>query len=347
MSADGAAPRGSDASGLVRRVHGAGGQESAALIAEVFSRRLGNDVLDRMEDAAVLPPLTAGAAPVVTTDAFVVTPYRFKGGDIGRLAVCGTVNDLLMMGAEPSSLTAAFILEEGLPVDDLAAVVDSLAATAREAGVRVVAGDTKVIGVRGDAPGLYVSTSGLGVRASDAPAPTSSGARPGDVLLVSGPVGDHHACILAARSGMDLPVPSDCAPLVGPVRALLGSGADVRAMRDVTRGGLATIASEIAAASRCGLLFDEEAIPVRPEVRALCGLLGLDPLVMGCEGRFAAVVPEADEARALAALRADPLSAGAVRVGRFVAGAGVRMRTALGTVRFVEALSGEGLPRIC
>jgi len=332
----------------IRMVHGAGGQESAALIGELFASRLSNDVLARMEDAAVLPvPGAAGSELAFTTDSFVVTPYRFLGGTIGSLAVCGTVNDLLMMGARPLWLTAAFILEEGLPVADLEEVVDGMARTAREADVRIVAGDTKVIGARAGTPGLYITTSGLGVREPGRPAPSAACARPGDVLLVSGPVGDHHACILAARSGMDLPVPSDCAPLVGPVDALLASGVDVRAMRDVTRGGLATISGEIAASSRCGLLFDEASIPVRPEVRALCDLLGLDPMVMGCEGRFVAVVPAADEEKALAALRSHPLSAGAVRVGCFEERPGVRMRTALGTTRFVEALSGEGLPRIC
>ena len=332
----------------IRMVHGAGGQESSALIGELFAKRLSNPVLDRMEDGAVLPsPANPASNLIFTTDAFVVTPYRFPGGDIGRLAVCGTVNDLLMMGAKPLWLSAAFILEEGLPVRDLEVIVDSMACAAREAGVLIVAGDTKVIGVRDKEPGLFIVTSGIGLRGAASPAPTAAGARPGDVLLLSGPLGDHHACILAARSGISLPVPSDCAPLVGPVAALLESGVEILAMRDVTRGGLATIASEIASSSCCGLLLDEESLPVRAEVRAFCDLLGLDPLTMGNEGRFVAVVSERDESDALAALRSHPLSALAVRVGRFEERPGVRMRTPLGTTRFVEALSGEGLPRIC
>ena len=332
----------------IRMVHGGGGQESSALIGSLFAKRFSDPVLDRMEDGAVLPlPQPPDSHLVFTTDSFVVTPYRFLGGDIGRLAVCGTVNDLLMMGAEPLWLSAAFILEEGLPVPDLEAVVDSMAMTAKEAGVRIVAGDTKVIGVRDVTPGLYITTSGIGVRRPDRSAPSVSAARPGDVLLLSGPVGDHHACILAARSGISLPVPSDCAPLVGPVGALHRSGVEIRSMRDVTRGGLATIVSEIAAASHCGLLLEEMSIPVRPEVQAFCALLGLDPLTMGCEGRFVAVVPEKDEEAALLALRSESTSREAVRIGRFTEKTGVRLRTALGTTRFVEALSGEGLPRIC
>lgn len=321
--------------------HGAGGADTGALISDVFARHFQNEVLGRMEDGAVLPRPEGGI--VLTTDSFVVQPLQFPGGDIGRLAVCGTVNDLCCMGAVPKYLTAGFILEEGLDTALLETLVQSMARTAREAGVCIVAGDTKVVEGRG---GLYINTAGVGVRPEGRQA-SAAGMRPGDALLLSGTLGDHHGTILAARMGLDTALESDCAPLGGMVEALYAAGVPVHAMRDVTRGGLATVLCELAEASGCAACIEEGAVPVSEAVRGLCGILGLDLFTMGNEGKLLLAVPEEDAARALEVIRCAPYGAQAARIGAVEAGAGVTLRTAIGGRRALSPLRGEGLPRIC
>jgi hydrogenase expression/formation protein HypE len=324
--------------------HGEGGAASARLVREVFLAHLGAPAV--LEDAAVVE---GGARLALTTDSFVVRPRFFPGGDVGKLAVCGTVNDLAVMGAVPRYLTCGFILEEGLPVADLERVVASMAAAAREAGVSIVAGDTKVVG-HGEVDGLFVNTSGVGfVPAGRA---LSAGAcRPGDAILVSGPVGDHGTAVMLAREGFGLETDlvSDCQPLADLAAALLAAAPGTRCMRDPTRGGLATTLNEIARQSGVGMRLQEAAIPVKPQVEAACELLGLDPLYVANEGKLVAIVaPEAAEA-ALAALRAHPLGASAARIGQVQADAHhfVQMDTRFGGRRVVDWLSGEQLPRIC
>ncbi|MCS6786168.1 MAG: hydrogenase expression/formation protein HypE [Thiobacillaceae bacterium] len=333
--------------GRVELTHGSGGRAMVQLIRELFARHLDNAHLAQGNDGAVLPP--AGGRLVTATDAHVVSPLFFPGGDIGRLAVNGTVNDVAVMGATPLYLTAAFILEEGFPLADLDRIAASMAEAARAAGVAVVAGDTKVV-ERGKGDGVFIATTGVGVL-PDGLRLSGDAARPGDALLLSGPIGEHGMAILSQREGLgfDSPVASDTAALNGLTAAMLASAAELRLMRDPTRGGLAATLNEIAQASGVGILIDEAAIPVRPEVAAGCELLGLDPLNLACEGRLIAVCAAADAPRLLAAMRAHPLGAQAAVIGRVVEDARrfVQMRTRLGGVRMVDWLAGEALPRIC
>lgn len=321
--------------------HGSGGEETGRLIAGLFARHFHNPVLDRMEDGAVLPVLDGN--PVLTSDSFVVNPLFFPGGDIGRLSICGTVNDLACMGAEPLYLTASFILGTGLDTDRLEKVVQSMAETAAEAGVRIVAGDTKVIEGNG---GLYINTAGLGVR----PRGSRIGAanlQGGDALLVTGNLGDHHAVILTQRLHMETDLRSDCAPLNGLVADLLHHGLALHALRDITRGGLATVACELAAASAKSLVFSEAALPVSDQVRDLSGILGLDPLTMGNEGNLLISLPAAQAEVALAILHRHPYGKNAALAGKVEEGQGVHLETIYGGVRKLLPLRGEGLPRIC
>ncbi len=333
--------------GRVELAHGGGGRAMVQLIAEVFARHLGNELLAQGNDGAVLPE--SGGRLVVATDSHVVSPLFFPGGDIGALAVHGTVNDVAVMGAEPRYLTAGFILEEGFPLADLARIAASMAEAARRAGVWLVAGDTKVV-ERGKGDGVFITTTGVGVLL---PGRQLSGdrARPGDVVIVSGPIGEHGMAILSAREnlGFDAPILSDTAPLNGLTAAMLASGADIRLMRDPTRGGLAATLNEIAQQSGVGIHLDEAAIPIRPAVTAGCELLGLDPLNLACEGRLVAVCARQDAERLLAAMRAHPLGTEAAVIGEVVADAQrfVQMRTRFGGRRMVDWLAGEQLPRIC
>lgn len=326
--------------------HGGGGRMTRALIDRVFAHAFGPG-LDATHDAAVLP--APGQRLAFTTDGYVVRPPFFPGGDIGALAVNGTVNDLAMAGARPVALSAAFVLEEGLPLDDLRRIAASMKRAADAAGVRIVTGDTKVVD-RGKGDGVFVTTSGVGVVEHGAALGPAS-IRPGDAVIVSGDLGRHGAAILAAREalGLEAAIESDCAPLWAPVSALLARGVEVHALRDLTRGGLASALVELSEAA--GLRFDlvEAALPVREDVLGLCELLGLDPLQVACEGRFVAFVPEAQAERALEVLREHPVSAGAARVGRVSDGAQalVALRTTGGATRVVDMPSGELLPRIC
>lgn len=328
--------------------HGSGGGMSHDLVARLFLPHFENQILRRGDDAAALD-LEDETLLAVSTDAHVVYPLFFPGGDIGRLAVCGTVNDVAMLGAKPLYLTASFILEEGLEMDTLEKVVHSMMEAAQEAGVWIVAGDTKVV-QRGKADGLYIATSGIGVRRRG----NSIGgaqARAGDALLLSGPIGDHGIAVLAARGelGFEVDLLSDVAPLNQLVQDLLESGVEVHVLRDPTRGGLATTLNEIAVQSGVGMLMEESAIPVRPAVQAACEVLGFDPLYVANEGKLIAVVASQDAEKALKVMHASRYGGQAVQIGRVVESpvGRVMMQTRLGTTRIIERLSGELLPRIC
>jgi hydrogenase expression/formation protein HypE len=329
--------------------HGAGGRLTRELVEGVFAPALANPFLAPLSDSAVLEELPAGR-PALTTDGFVVDPLVFPGGDLGYLSVCGTVNDLAVAGARPLWLTWALILEEGLEAAVLERLVEGAARAAREAGVELVAGDTKVV-PRGKGDGAFAVTSGLGVvppgRDCD-----DRNLRPGDALLVSGPIGDHGATVLACRHGLDArDLRSDCAPLAELVEHVLSSGAGVRSLHDPTRGGVATTCHEVAARAGVRIVLDEERIPVRPEVEATCELLGLEPLYLACEGRALLWVAPEDEERALGALREHPLGRGAARIGHVEASANglgpLVLRTPSGAHRPLDLLSGLDLPRIC
>ncbi|KAB8191682.1 hydrogenase expression/formation protein HypE [Nonomuraea phyllanthi] len=328
--------------------HGAGGKATHTLIEAVFLEAFRNPLLAPLDDGALL---RAGDQQLAfTTDSYVVSPLFFPGGDIGDLAVNGTVNDLAMCGARPVHLSAGFILEEGFAVADLRRITDSMAAAAEAAEVAIVTGDTKVV-QRGKADGCYITTSGVGL--VEQPVTLSAArARPGDAVIVSGPIGEHGAAIMLARDdfGIEAPIRSDTAPLHGIVRELLAAlPSHVRALRDATRGGVATVLNEVARSSEVAVVLQEEQIPVRPEVTGVCELLGLDPLYVACEGRFVTVVDGEHAGQALDTLRSHPLGEGAAIVGTVAAApAGlVLLRTAFGGTRVVDVLVGDPLPRIC
>ena len=335
------------AGGLVLLGHGSGGKLSADLIRNLFLPLFGNPTLDRLEDQAVLP--VGGVRLAFTTDSFVVKPLFFPGGDIGSLAVHGTVNDLAMGGAMPLALSAAFIIEEGLPMETLARIAESMARAARQVGVEIVTGDTKVV-ERGKGDGVFINTTGIGL-VREGVELSAGAARPGDVVLVSGYLGDHGIAIMAQREGLefDCPVASDSAALHTLVAAMLDASTGIRALRDPTRGGLASTLNEIAGQSRAGIALDEGAIPVREAVRGACELLGLDPLYVANEGKLVAIVAPEAAGAVLAAMREHPLGRDAARVGAVTAAnAGlVTLRTLLGVSRVVDMLTGDQLPRIC
>lgn len=343
---------------VITTAHGSGGSATGELISGIFAKEFHND----MDDAAVLDA-GDGTRIAMTTDSFVVTPQIYRGGDIGRLAVCGTVNDLLMRGSRPRYLTAGFILEEGVSFSLLERAVHSMAETADEAGVRVVAGDTKVIGGRSDSePGLYINTAGCGImngwrRADGTAAATdiaAENAKPGDAILVSGSLGEHHAVILGSRLGIEVSAESDNAPLTDMVGNLIASGVRIHTMRDVTRGGLGTVLKELAEASGRVFSIADEAIPVTGAVADFCRMMGLDPLYMGNEGKMVCIVDGRDADRALSIIRRSKYGQNACVIGR-VLEAGeethprgtVVLRTAVGGERNIGILQGEGLPRIC
>jgi hydrogenase expression/formation protein HypE len=327
--------------------HGAGGKATQTLIEAVFLDGFRNDLLEPLEDAARLE--VSGARVALTTDSYVVSPLFFPGGDIGDLAVNGTVNDLATSGAVPLFLSAGFILEEGFPVESLGRIVRSMRRAADAAGVQVVTGDTKVV-ERGKADGCYINTAGVGAIQHDLDLGVAN-ARPGDAIIVSGPIGDHGVTIMLARGELDIEadVTSDTAPLNGLVAGLLSATPEVRALRDATRGGVATILNEIAKSANVGVLVSENDIPVRAEVRGASELLGIDPMYVACEGRLVAVVDGAAAERALAALRAHPLGEQAAVIGHITDGPPgiVQLKTAFGGTRIVDLLVGDPLPRIC
>jgi hydrogenase expression/formation protein HypE len=335
--------------------HGSGGRLTSELVTGLFLPAFRNAALDALEDQASVPLSGAhgqqGPRVALTTDGFVVRPLFFPGGDIGRLAVYGTVNDLAVGGARPVALAAAFILEEGFPLDSLRRVVESMRDACATAGVSIVTGDTKVV-ERGKGDSIFITTTGLGVF-PDGCTLSVAGARPGDRVLVSGTLGDHGLAILSVREGLsfETTLESDCAPLTDLVRSMMGlvPAAAIRCMRDPTRGGLASVVNEIAVASNVGVKLVASAIPHRPDVLAACEMLGLDPLYAASEGRLVAVVAEPDAPRVLAAMRQHPLGQDAADIGAITGEhpRTVTIRSGLGGERVLAMLAGEELPRIC
>ncbi|MBI3901765.1 MAG: hydrogenase expression/formation protein HypE [Nitrosomonadales bacterium] len=335
------------AHGRVDMSHGSGGRAMAQLIAELFAAALGNEYLAQGNDGALLPQINGRL--VMSTDAHVVAPLFFPGGDIGCLSVRGTINDIAMMGAQPLYLAASFILEEGYPLADLKRIVDSMAQAARAAGVPIVTGDTKVV-EQGKGDGVFITTTGVGV-AYDGVTLSGDLAQPGDKILLSGAIGDHGMAILSQREGLafDAPILSDTAALHGLVAAMIASGAKLRVLRDPTRGGLATTLNEIARQSGVGMMLQENTIPVNPAVAAACEFLGLDALYVANEGKLIAICAAEDAERLLAAMRAHPLGQRAAIIGAVLEDARgfVQMTTRMGGCRMVDWLNGEQLPRIC
>jgi hydrogenase expression/formation protein HypE len=327
--------------------HGAGGKATQTLIEAVFLEAFRNPLLEPLEDAARLH--VNGSRVALTTDSYVVSPLFFPGGNIGDLAVNGTVNDLSVSGAVPLYLSAGFILEEGFPVADLNQIVASMAAAAAAAGVQVVTGDTKVV-EKGKADGCYINTAGVGIIERE-PTLGVANARPGDAVLVSGPIGDHGVTIMLARGELEIEadVVSDTAPLNGLVAGLLAAAPGVRALRDATRGGVATILNEIARAAGVCVVVREDDIPVRAEVRGASELLGIDPMYVACEGRMVVVVDGDQAGAALEAMRAHPLGEQASVIGHIAEDPQgiVLLKTAFGGTRIVDLLVGDPLPRIC
>ena len=327
--------------------HGSGGKLSADLLKDLFLPALGNPVLNRLEDQATVCLQDSRLA--FSTDSFVVKPLFFRGGNIGSLAVHGTINDLAMGGAKPLWLSAAFILEEGLPMDTLRRVVASMREAASDAGVQIVTGDTKVV-EKGSADGIFINTTGIGL-VRDGVFLSASQAKPGDAVIVSGTLGDHGIAILAEREGLQFEtnICSDSAALHTLVGQLLDTTHEVRCLRDPTRGGLSSTLNEIAGSSKVGIELDESAIPVREEVLGACEMLGLDPLYVANEGKLVAIVAPSVAQAALHALQSHPLGSDARIIGRVTEEHPrmVVMRTAFGTTRIVDMLAGDQLPRIC
>lgn len=330
----------------VTLAHGAGGKLSRELMDEVILPAYGNPVLNELHDGAAV---NMSGRVAFTTDSYVVQPLFFAGGNIGKLAVCGTVNDLSMTGAVPRYISAGLIIEEGFPIADLRKIVETMRRMADEAGVYIVTGDTKVV-ERGKADGIFINTAGIGdiIPGTDI---SPKHVKPGMKVILSGYIGDHAAAILAGRHGLQLPdsVRTDCAPLAGLTQAMLAAAPDIAVLRDPTRGGVAAVLNEIAEASGCGILIDEDAIPVHPEVQGVCDILGFDPLYLANEGKCVAFVP-ADKAQAvLAAMQANPYGRDARVIGEVTEGTPgqVGLRTSIGGIRVVDMPLGNLVPRIC
>jgi len=326
--------------------HGSGGKLSHELIEKTFLAKMRNPWLEKLDDSAVLE---MGGQIAFTTDSYVVSPIFFPGGDIGKLAICGTINDLAMSGANPLYLSLSLILEEGFPLADLERVANSIEQTAREAGAQIVTGDTKVV-QRGVADKLFINTSGIGV-VPEGVNISGSRAQPGDSVILSGNIGEHGITIMSQREGLKFSssLKSDCAPLNGLVADMLKACREINCLRDPTRGGLATTLNEFATQSKVGILIEEEAISVPPPVQAVCELLGLDPLYIANEGKLVAIVPSGKADRVLKKMKQNKYGGGAVIIGRVVDGhqGTVVMKTGLGTSRIIGMLAGEPLPRIC
>jgi len=326
--------------------HGSGGRLAHELVETTFVKALANPLLAKLDDAATFD---LGGKLAFTTDSYVVSPLFFPGGDIGKLAVCGTVNDLAMTGAKPLYLSLSFIIEEGLSRRDLARVVDSIRRVAGEAGVEIVTGDTKVVN-RGSADGLFINTAGIGIIAEGVSI-SGSNARPGDRVILSGTIGDHGIAVLSQREGLSFAtrLESDCAPLGKLVAGMLAVSRNIHCLRDPTRGGLATTLNELAAQSKVGIRIEEDRVPVREEVLAAGEMLGLDPLYIANEGKLVAIVPPEDAGGILEAVRANKYGKEAAIIGEVTAEhpGRVVMKTSLGTSRIVDMLVGDPLPRIC
>jgi hydrogenase expression/formation protein HypE len=327
--------------------HGGGGKLMNQLISRMFLPAFRNPLSEPAHDASVFE--IGGSRLAFTTDSYVVRPLFFPGGDVGSLSVHGTVNDLAMAGARPLYLSAACIIEEGLPMETLWRIVSSMREAAEKCQVQIITGDTKVVD-KGKGDGLFINTAGIGILEHQLRIAPNS-VKTGDVILVNGDIGRHGMAIMAVREGLQFEsaIESDSAPLAGVVQRLLGAGVQVHCLRDLTRGGLTSVLNEIAEAAKVGIQVDERAVPVREDVRAACEILGLDPFQVACEGRFAAFVPETEADRALQLMRADPMGAGASVIGKVVAASPGRvlLRSAIGAQRILDMSSGEQLPRIC
>jgi hydrogenase expression/formation protein HypE len=328
--------------------HGAGGRMSHRLIEKAFLPAFQNPALNAGDDAALVEPGLRQKLSI-STDAHVVSPLFFPGGDIGKLAVCGTVNDVAMLGAKPLYLTAGFILEEGLPMDTLQRVIESMRLAAEEANVQIVAGDTKVV-QRGKADGLYITTAGVGL-VREGVAVSGANARAGDAVILSGTIGDHGIAVLGARGelGFQSSIQSDVAPLNHLIEAMLDASPHIHVLRDPTRGGLATTLNEIAAQSNVRIILHEQAIPVHPEVNAACEMLGFDPLYVANEGKLVCIVQREDAEKVLSVMKQTRYGEGAVLIGEITESpkGRVLLKTAIGSTRVVDMLAGEMLPRIC
>ncbi|MBQ6130920.1 MAG: hydrogenase expression/formation protein HypE [Selenomonadaceae bacterium] len=323
--------------------HGAGGKLSAELLHEIILPAFDNEILHELHDGAKIGKLA------MTTDSYVVRPIFFRGGDIGKLAICGTVNDLAVTGAVPKYISAGVILEEGFDFDDLKKIVGSMAAAAREANVKIVTGDTKVVG-RGQADGIFINTAGVG-ELIDGVDIAAKNICAGMKVLVSGTIGDHATAILAGRHGLELPenIKSDCAPLNKMIREMLTVEPKIAMLRDATRGGIAAVLNEIATAANVGILLDEEKIPVREEVGGVCDILGFDVLELANEGKIITVVPAESAEKILSVMRKNIYGKDAAQIGEVVTNAAgkVGLRTAVGGIRIVDMPTGELVPRIC
>ena len=326
--------------------HGAGGRQTADLIKNIFARHFSNPEFTA-DDAAVLPAPAGKLA--FTTDGFIVSPWKFPGGNIGKLSICGTVNDLACMGAKPLYLSCAFVIEEGFPLDALEEIAASMGKTAKEADVRIVAGDTKVAG-KGQVDHIFITTTGIGELQTDIHT-SGANAQPGDAILVTGDIGRHGCAILLARGSysIDAAVTSDCAPLWPMVNALLKETTDIHTMRDATRGGTGTVLYEIAAESQVGICLDATKLPVAPAVRGVCGMLGLEPLYLACEGRLVIFAPKEKAAQLLSTLQQSPYGQEAAIIGEVTAAhpGKVTLTTELGVQTLLPPPGGELLPRIC
>jgi hydrogenase expression/formation protein HypE len=327
--------------------HGSGGELSHDLVTSLFVRTFRNPMLELLDDSAVLPASAKRLA--FTTDGYVVTPVFFPGGDIGKLAVCGTANDLSMVGAQPLYMSAGFILEEGFPFSSLQRIVGSMQETAAQIGVQIVTGDTKVVN-RGGADGIFIHTAGIGV-VPEGVHLSSRRAQPGNKLLLSGSIGDHGVAILSAREGLQFSttLKSDCAPLHELVAGMLAASNEIRFLRDPTRGGLASTLNELARQSGVGIWVEEDRVPIRQEVRGACELLGIDPWVLANEGKLVAVVEAEDAERILQRMQAHPLGRQAAIIGeiRETPPGKVILQTRIGSTRILDMMVGEALPRIC
>lgn len=323
--------------------HGAGGKLSAELLHEVILPAFDNEILNELHDGAKLGRLA------MTTDSYVVRPIFFRGGDIGKLSICGTVNDLAVTGAVPKFLSVGVILEEGFDFDELKKIADSMARAAHEAGVKIVTGDTKVV-ERGQADGIFINTAGIG-ELIDGVDISARNVRAGMKILISGTLGDHSAAILAGRHGLDLPesIKSDCAPLNKLIGEMLAVEPKIAMLRDATRGGLAAVLNEIATAANVGILLDEEKIPVRQEVRGVCDILGFDVLELANEGKIVAVVPAESSEKILSVMKKNIYGTNAAQIGEVVKNSPgkVGLKTSIGGVRIVDMPAGELVPRIC
>jgi hydrogenase expression/formation protein HypE len=325
--------------------HGGGGEETQRLIKDLFFKYFSNPILEKMEDAAVIE---TGSKLAFTTDSFTVSPIFFKGGDIGKLAVAGTVNDLSMMGAKPLYMSCSFIIEEGLPFEDLEKIVSSMAEEMKKSGIQIITGDTKVV-PKGSADKIFINTTGIGEVTYENI--SAHNIVEEDAVLVSGTIGDHGACIMAQREGIEMEgdISSDCASLWSLVEDLINAGITIKAMRDPTRGGLSAVLNEWAESSGIGIEIEEEKIPVKDEVQGMCELLGLDPLSLANEGKLIIAVPEKDKEKALKVMRNNELGKNARIIGKAISDyrGKVILRSPYGSKRILEPPAGELLPRIC